>query len=306
MNSTPTDLAGTDEFQTTVSLMKDFSVAGVLDGMRENGAVVLRNPGHSADDFENMCDALMTAIVHQATGTLERDVVRDDGKTSTVNLGQDAIPFHREGSYAPNSPQLLALYCIHPAAAGGQTVLCDGAKLREALPEDIRAFVDTARLCWSWDAPPDRWQPALGAKTVEQAKQAVSYLQKNLPSDESLEGEFSGEILKGTYQVPCVVTSKLSNRKSFSNSLLIHHYRAASSLFRKDLFHATLGDGSSFPLDTLAQIYDYSQRIQYVTGWQQGDILMFDNVRMMHGREAFEDPERRILIKMGHWRPEII
>jgi alpha-ketoglutarate-dependent taurine dioxygenase len=36
------------------------------------------------------------------------------------------------------------------------------------------------------------------------------------------------------------------------------------------------------------------------TFWQENDLLIFDNSRYMHGRTAFTDTKRQILVRMGH------
>ena len=107
----------------------------------------------------------MTPMIHHATNTVERDPINGDSATSTVNKGQDAIPLHREGSYAPGCPDLLMLYCVRPSCHQGQTTVCDGVQLLESLPNSVRQFVGQARLKWSWQAPPSRWQAALSCKS---------------------------------------------------------------------------------------------------------------------------------------------
>lgn len=291
--------------QTQVCSLEDSNLEAVILGLKQYGAVRILPPC-KVEDFEESMLALMVPIVHQSTKTDERDRIRTDGTTSTVNKGLDAIPFHREASYAPNAPDILALYCVRPAKDYGQTELCDGAVLLDSLSAEIRRFVCNITLKWSWTAPPDRWQAALGVNTVEEATGLIAALSKLLPEGESFEGAFEGDVLEGEYSTPCVTTSLISGRKAFSNSLLIHRYRKGFALFRRDLFRPTLEDGSQFPDDVLAEIYKTAQEIKYTTDWQPQEMLIFDNVRVMHGRQAFDDRDRQIYIKMGHIRKELI
>ena len=129
----------------------------VRDALKEHGAVVIRT-GATLGDFESLSDELITPMVHHSTSTtIERDVVNNDGTTSTVNKGMDYIPLHREASYAPGCPDVLMLYCVKPAETGGETTLCDGVELLNSLPPRIRDFVDNAILKWSWSVTPERW-----------------------------------------------------------------------------------------------------------------------------------------------------
>ena len=70
-------------------------------------------------------------------------------------------------------------------------------------------------------------------------------------------------------------------------------------LFRS---HASLADGSEFPRGTLAAIVEVSARLTVDVGWEPGDTLVVDNGRYLHGRRAFTDPGRRILVRMGYLR----
>ncbi|HSD48169.1 MAG TPA: TauD/TfdA family dioxygenase, partial [Pyrinomonadaceae bacterium] len=159
----------TKEYSTErVTIINTREPGAVRAALEEHGAIVIR-AGSSVSDFEALSNELITPMVHHSTSTtVERDVVNKDGTTSTVNKGMDYIPLHREGSYAPGCPDLLMLYCVKPADTrgpnddGGQTTLCDGVELLNALAPGIRKFVENAILRWSWSATPERWMAALG------------------------------------------------------------------------------------------------------------------------------------------------
>ena len=272
----------------------------VKNNLQEHGAVIVRSNA-SLKDFESLSNDLITPIVHHSTSTtVERDIANADGTTSTVNKGMDYIPLHREGSYAPACPDVLMLYCVRPSAEGGETLLCDGVTLLDALPEDIRAFVEEAVLKWSWRASPERWMAALGVSSKEQALRKLDALRGRLAGWEKLDATFDGETLDGVFQTLCVIPTRWGNRKSFCNSLLIYHYRAATDYYPKTMYTPSLGDGSAFPTDMLQEIAELAEARTYGVRWEPGNILLFDNSRYMHGRTGFTDTERRILVRMGH------
>jgi len=272
----------------------------VRDALKEHGAVVVR-AGASLNDFETLSDRLIKPMVHHSTSTtIERDVVNADGTTSTVNKGRDYIPLHREGSYAPGCPDLLLLYCVRPADGGGQTTLCDGVDLLNAIPAKTRKFVSDAILKWSWSATPERWRASLGVDSQEAALTRLNLMKSRLPAWENLEAEFDDDILKGVFQTLCVIPTRWGGRRSFCNSLLIYHYRQATEFYPKHHYIPTMGDGSPFPTDVLAEISELAREQTHSTQWQANDILIFDNSRYMHGRTGFTDTQRQILVRMGH------
>jgi alpha-ketoglutarate-dependent taurine dioxygenase len=276
----------------------------VKESLKEHGAVVVR-AGASLSDFEELSNRLITPMVHHSTSTtVERDVVNADGTTSTVNKGMDYIPLHREGSYAPGCPDLLMLYCVRPADAGGQTNLCDGVDLLDALPANTQKFVNDAILKWSWSATPERWKASLGVDAQDAALARLDKMKARLPSWENLEAEFDGDTLKGVFQTLCVIPTRWGRRRSFCNSLLIYHYRQATEFYPKHHYVPTLGDGSPFPSGLLNEISGLAAERTHSTQWQANDILIFDNSRYMHGRTGFTDTRRQIFVRMGHVKGE--
>ena len=279
----------------------------VRDALKEHGAIVIR-AGATLSDFETLSDELITPMVHHSTSTtVERDAVNAAGTTATVNKGMDYIPLHREGSYAPGCPDLLMLYCVRPADPsdpGGQTNLCDGVELLDALPANIRKFVNDAILKWSWSATPERWRASLGVDTPDAALARLHKMTARLPSWEKLEAEFAGDVLKGVLQTLCVIPTRWGGKRSFCNSLLIYHYRQATEFYPKHQYVPTMSDGAPFPHDMLEEISRYAAERTHSTHWQANDILIFDNSRYMHGRSGFKDTRRQILVRMGHVKEE--
>jgi alpha-ketoglutarate-dependent taurine dioxygenase/N-acyl-L-homoserine lactone synthetase len=276
----------------------------VKNSLKEHGALIVRAAA-SLSDFEKLSDQLMTPMVHHSTSTtVERDVVNADRTTSTVNKGMDYIPLHREGSYAPGCPDLLMLYCVRPADAGGETTLCDGVELLDSLPSRIRDFVDPAIVKWSWSATPERWMATLGVDSKDAAVAKLNKIKLRLPAWEKLDVNFNGDLLDGVFQTRCVIPTRWGNKRSFCNSLLIYHYRAATEYYPKTLYTPSLADGSPFPPELLEEIDGYAETLTHSVWWEENDILLFDNSRYMHGRTGFTDPERRILVRMGHVKPD--
>jgi alpha-ketoglutarate-dependent taurine dioxygenase len=278
----------------------------VKEALKEHGAIVIR-AGASLSNFESLSDQLITPMVHHSTSTtVERDVVNNDGTTSTVNKGMDYIPLHREGSYAPLCPDLLMLYCVKPAAegGGGQTTLCDGVELLDALPEKTRQFVTDALLRWSWSATPERWKAALGVDSQDAAMTRLNLMSTRLQPYEKLEASFAGDTLHGVFQTLCVIPTRWGGHKSFCNSLLIYHYRQETDFYPKHMYVPAMGDGSPFPSDILEEISNLARERTHSTHWQANDILIFDNSRYLHGRTGFTDTNRQIFVRMGHVKRE--
>lgn len=285
---------------TGLQVVDSLEANTVSSVLLKNGAALIRFPDASFDNFTQLSDSIMTPIVHHATATIERDPVANDPRTSTVNKGMDAIPLHREASYAPGCPDILMLYCERPADEGGETILCDGAVLLKRLPENIRSFVEDLDLHWSWEAIPERWKQAFGVSSQGEAEAALVRIRGSLKPYESLDFKFEQGVLHGEFKTKCVVPS-LSEVPSFCNSLMIHAYREGSAYYARHHFRVRLPDGNPFPSDILAQIRKVADEVSVNISWSPGEMVVFDNRRFMHGRREFADRERRILIRMGNF-----
>ena len=292
----------THDHPAQFAILSDSDPSRVKQRVKEAGVVVIR-AGASREDFETLSERMMTPVVHHSTSkTVERDAVSADATTSTVNKGMDYIPLHREASYAPGCPDLLMLYCVRPPDESGETFVCDGVELVEAMPTATRDFVKDVVLKWSWRSEPERWKAMLGASSKEEAKARLNLIEKRLPPHEKLEAEFDGDTLEGVFQTLCVIPTKWGGLRAFCNSLLIYHFRDTSPFYPKTQYTPTLGDGSPFPTDVLQEITELAEERTHDLTWQAGDILIVDNSRFMHGRRAFTDTNRSILFRMGHVR----
>lgn len=276
-------------------LLEEASAEHVRAGLRARGAVLLRRAGgQSLAEFESLADELMIPLVHPAVADMQRDPVSADGATATVNKGQGNIPLHRELSYAPGTPDLLMFLCQTPSADGGQTTLCDGVALFEALDEATRDFLRTRELVYRWEVEPARWRSFLRVTTQEEALTAIEAINGRSRDGGSLSGVFEGETLKGAYRTGFVTRPGDGLREAFCNSVLVTMSNAKSTV--------TLGDGSAFPDLLLHDIAAKAAAVTYDMAWQAGDVVVLDNARYMHGRRSFLDTGRRILTRVGHSR----
>jgi alpha-ketoglutarate-dependent taurine dioxygenase len=56
-------------------------------------------------------------------------------------------------------------------------------------------------------------------------------------------------------------------------------------------------DGTKPETPSIVEVSQVVHQNAVWLGWQPGDLVVADNTRMMHAREAFEDSHRRILVR---------
>jgi hypothetical protein len=89
-----------------------------------------------------------------------------------------------------------------------------------------------------------------------------------------------------------VRTSSLSGGMGFANAVLgpSHNYETPVYEFP---------DGSRATPDEIEEMRDVAETCTHEINWQDGDIAVLDNTRVMHGRRAIKDAARQLFIGMG-------
>lgn len=238
-------------------------------------------------------------------GNSPRTALGEGIYTSTEYAAEAEISIHNEMSYASDWPRLLFFYCEQPAARGGQTTLVDGRDLLSSLPPELvdrfaarrlrylRAFHATGALGRSWQ---DTYGTHDRIEVETRIRAAGS--QFTWRADGCLQVSTTCDAVK--------VHPRTSERVWFNQAEQWHPSSLAPSL--RELLAAALGD-DAFPHDCrfedgapideedLRLIRHIQTDLHLLFDWHRNDLLMIDNMLVMHGRQPFVGP-RRVLVSM--------
>ncbi|GAB3136962.1 TauD/TfdA family dioxygenase [Micromonospora sonneratiae] len=271
--------------------------AEVLAAVVDHGAVLLRDGGWQQDTFVALGDALMEPLPYTGGFHNERDVVGDDRTTTTVTRGTQGMPLHREASYAPGSPDLLTFLCQRPAEDGGETTLCDGIALLAALPPAVRAEFEQLSIVWETSMPTGTWQRLCGTDDPTVAEQQLRRWEGYLRPWESIHIDFTDTGLTTGFGTHCTPPTRFGGVPSFCNSLLIS--RPAEDEYQDQRLRVRTTAGGPVPERLLDAVSAAAQRLTIAVPWRAGDVLLVDNSRYLHGRRAFKDAGRTVMVRMG-------
>jgi len=252
--------------------------------------------------FRACAEALDARPFNYVGGNTPRTNIAPDVFTSTEFPPSEFIALHNEMSYLPDWPRRLFFYSLIPATAGGQTTLASSGDILRALPPEIvdrfrrkkvnyvRHFHSGLRLGKTWEATYQTSDRAEVERMIEGLGSTCTWL--------------PGDVLRVTTQCEAVITHPETGEQVWFNQAEQWHPSALPPDMRA-LFEELVGpgrfphdcefgDGEPLDEDELAIIRRVLHGSKLLFDWQSRDLLMLDNVLMMHGREPFTG-ERKTL-----------
>lgn len=314
------DLVKTDYLVpgTTLPLVVQPIIAGVRLGdwlkshrdfidkyLSESGAILFRNfQVRTAAEFDEVVrSASATELLSYRERSSPRSRVEGNVYTSTDYPSDQSIFLHNENSYQQAWPFKIFFYCAQPARQGGETPIADTSRIFRSIPAAIRErFIEkqwryVRNFNGRFGLP---WQTVF--QTNEKAK-VEEYCRGN-----GIEVEWkNGDQLKTWAIRPAAVKHPRTGADLWFNHATFFHVSTLSPQVL-EVFLATIneedlptntyyGDGSPIEpetLDELRRIY-HEETVSFP--WEEGDVLMLDNMRVAHGRAPYEGP-RQILVGM--------
>ncbi|MCY0954418.1 TauD/TfdA family dioxygenase [Streptomyces sp. H27-S2] len=280
--------------------------AGIQAELHRSGAVLLRGlPVSDASSFAAARDAL----IQRRAGYKEKATPRTDfgeGVFSSTDLpAVQPIRLHNENSYTLDFPGVLLFGCVTAPEEGGATTVGD---MREALrllpPELVERF---ARAGWLLVRNYSELAGLPWYKTFATEDKAVAeaYCEENTVGYEWVDEDDS---MITRQRRSAIVTHPVTGEESWFNHFAFWNSRTLDPDIREVLvetygedglpFNTYLGDGTALTdaeVDAINAVYD---RVTVRETWQQGDLMIVDNILCAHGREAYKG-DRKILVAMG-------
>lgn len=270
----------------------------------KHGGLLLRGFNvTSVPEFERFADAACPKLFGDY-GDLPREEMGGKVYSSTPYPNDETILFHNESSHMNQWPLKQFFYCVTAAQEGGETPIIDCRKAYQLLdPEVCQKFEEkglmyvrnfTGKLDVTWE---EFFHTEDRAVVEEYCRPA------------NIECEWKEDGTLKTKQVrPAVIKHPLSGEMLFFNQIPIHHISCLKpsvrdsllSLFGEDNLPRNVyyGDGTPIEDEVVQDIIDLYYRIAVSFPWQEGDILMVDNMLTSHSRNPFKGP-RKIVVAMG-------
>lgn len=292
-------------------------IAAVLEGARsdidallyEHGAILFK--GFEIDTVERFAavtENMPSSGAAYIYGNSPRTKLTSSVYTSTEYPPELPISLHNELSYSHAWPSRLSFCCITPAAQGGSTTIADARAMLEALsPQTLRMFeergVTYVRNLHDGSGMGKSWQSTF---ETEDRSLVEEYCRSG---DIEFEWNDDGG-LRLIQRRPATAVHPVTGAKVWFNQVDQFHpstnppeiYEAIQEIYGDSPFdmpqYGCFGDDSPIPDEVLQEVRTAAEALTVAFPWEQGDMMIIDNMLTMHGRSPFSGA-RRILVAMS-------
>jgi alpha-ketoglutarate-dependent taurine dioxygenase len=296
----------TEQQATAAGLLAVLAETDVIDKLIvEHKALVFRGFGLGAERLDEAIDQLLSTRLAYVHGNSPRTKVGSNLYTSTEYPAEFTISMHNELSYSHSWPARLLFYCQQAAQTGGATPVVDAAAWLASLDPEVRdAYRGGVRYMQNMHGGRGfgkSWQD-----TFETGDRAAV---EAFLTDAGASWEWKADGGLRVIQVrPSTTRHPVTGDEVWFNQSDQWHPAtlddevgiALRDALREDELpqSVTFADGTPIPAEYVTQVRDRGLALAVDVDWQEGDLLVIDNVLVAHGRRPFTGP-RRVLVAMS-------
>tara|TARA_B100001123_G_scaffold449234_2_gene613688 strand:+ start:422 stop:1354 length:933 start_codon:yes stop_codon:yes gene_type:complete len=257
----------------------------VIEIFEDKGVILFRNFNLDKDTITEFTDLFTQQYANDAN---RRKARFKNSKMHDVDPGKMEMPLHSEASYSPSWPEIVWFYCNQAPKKSGQTTICDGRLIYKNLCAKTKNFFLSNQIVYNLKIPYERNENQ--NKENKQSKLKPWYIENPGVSDCFI--DFKNKVINLKQKRYAVIETRKLNEVAFVNHLQIILDRDPQIL------GWSLEDGSKIPDEIMSEIREVSNKLIVDIDWENNDLCMIDNKRIMHGRRKILDDEKRDIINL--------
>lgn len=267
------------------------------------GGVLLRGfDVPSVADFRAFAAGFGQPLLSYEFGSTPRTEVGSGVYTSTEYPAHQSIPLHNEQAYTREWPMKIWFHCVTAAPEGGATPIADSRAILRRMPAAIRerfaAGILYVRNYGEFDVP---WQKVFN--TENRAEVEAFCRRSGLQWEWKQDGE-----LRTIQLCQAIEKHPVTGEVVWFNQAHLFHVSNLQADVRESLEdllgvenlprNTYFADGSSIPDAMLDEVRAVLDAETVTFAWEEGDVLMLDNMLAAHARAPFSGP-RKVVVAMA-------
>lgn len=286
--------------------------------LAQHGTLLFRGlPIHDAQDFSKFAHAFGYAP-HEIIGiVVNRPLLAPNVAPANEAPKEVLIYNHNESPQVPHAPEYIFFYCHKAPEIGGETPISSSVELFERARQEIPEFIEElaskgilSRVTYKVE------QQYAGGSTLEQAfgkeiidgddeatrksKIEAQIARYGRGKHTTWEWADDGSIIV-THRLPTIRTQPGTNLPTLFTGLASYwKNKTVNQGSRAKAVQQLYGDGTPIPDKYLEKLANITDEIRVLHKWQQGDVLVYDNVIAQHGRQPWggEQEDRVVLASL--------
>ena len=281
------------------------SVRPVLDVLIVNhGGIVLRGfPIARTEDFSHFISLFPSFDSGYAGGRAPRKAISGKVMEATRLASSVRLALHSEMAYMRDYPKRIAFFSHQTAPVGGETLIGDVRNLVDTMPPAILAKIRRlgTRMARNFGPRSNDLEGSYGH--MDQRGWNQSFFTEDPSQVEAICAERGlvpvwnedGSLVVFNELEPFVVhpeTGKEIYRSVLHLKPQVENAELDAEIRKKQKHPtgATLGNGERLTPEEMVEMEEVIEGVTYSWPWQDGDVMVLDNLQVWHGRNPYEGP----------------
>ncbi|KAI0198039.1 hypothetical protein F4808DRAFT_271577 [Astrocystis sublimbata] len=264
-----------------------------------HGTLLFRGlPIRNADDFSRFAHAFGFKP-HEIIGiVVDRPVLAPNIAPANKAPKEVLIHSHNESPQVPHAPEYIFLYGHKAPSKGGETPMSSSLELFQRVQDEMPEFISEltqkgilSKITYKKDPQylgGSTLKEAFGKKIVDgddlatrraKIEAQIARYGRGVHTTWEWLGDDEGVVV--THRLPVIRTQPGTNMPTLFTGF-------ASLYTRKNGTEQLYGDGTPIPEKYLKHLVAITEEIRVLHRWEEGDVLVYDNIIAQHGRQPWE------------------